>query len=361
MNYTFQNNSYNFYRYPETSNNSLQAWNAGDELFLNYVEENNLLHKSACLLNDRFGFWACLLPHSLSVFDYKSQEKAVMRNAERNGICATNLKFGYVLGEIAEQFDFAGVKIPKSVEHFELYLDIIKRSLTQGGRVVCSFMTKYFTPQILEVANRHFQLVEQTKAWKKARLLILSNPKMEEVAQVVKTVKNPYGGNLHQYFGVFASGGIDIGTRFLLENFSLKQGEDSILDLASGNGIIAKTLLEINPNAEMHLLDDSYLAVESSKLNVHNAIFHCNDSLDELQANYFNLIITNPPFHFGHETNIEVSLGLFEQAKNCLQENGRLVIVANKHLNYKTHLHKIFTAVQNIHENEKFEIIECVK
>jgi len=363
MKYQFQEKEYQFHRYPKTDNKSLQPWNAGDELTLSFLEENNLLHKNGCLFNDRFGFLACVLPQSKSILDYKSQERALVQNAEQNGLSAAELRKEYILGEIGEMFDFSVIKVPKSVEHFELYLTQIKNNIGESGRVVCAFMTKYFTPQILEIASKHFHSVEQSKAWKKARLLILSQPKQGVEVAEHKVVPNAFGDDLLQYSGVFASKGIDIGTRFLLENFTLKPDEVITLDLASGNGIIAKTLGERMPQAELHLLDDSHLAVESSKLNLKNSnsFFYCNDTLADMQPNYFDLIISNPPFHFGHETNIEVSLALFAESKNYLKDGGRLVIVSNKHLNYKIHLQKLFTTARNLEENDKFEIIECVK
>ncbi|MGB1217455.1 MAG: class I SAM-dependent methyltransferase, partial [Saprospiraceae bacterium] len=150
-------------------------------------------------------------------------------------------------------------------------------------------------------------------------------------------------------------------TQFLLEHFSLKKEENKILDLASGNGVIAHHINHLKDNLEIHLMDDSYLAVESSKLNLkgENIHFHYNHSLEEFEDNYFDLIISNPPFHFEHEIDINIPLQLFKEAYQKLKSNGRLVIVANSHLNYGTHLIKIFGKFEVLAKNDKFEVLEA--
>ena len=134
-------------------------------------------------------------------------------------------------------------------------------------------------------------------------------------------------------------------------------------DLASGNGLLAIFLRQEYPDAEIHLLDDFRLAIESSRLNLsgdHN-VFHWDDNLDIFEPDFFDLVISNPPFHFGYETNIEVALTLFRGVKKCLRPGGRFQLVASRHLNYKTHLKKLFTETINVAENEKFVVYDCSK
>ncbi len=75
----------------------------------------------------------------------------------------------------------------------------------------------------------------------------------------------------------------------------------------------------------------------------------------------FDVIVTNPPFHFEHEINIQVPLTLFRECHRCLKTEGSLQIVANKHLNYLTHLKTNFTSVEAIAEDKKFVVYKCVK
>nr|WP_321409267.1 methyltransferase [uncultured Carboxylicivirga sp.] len=352
--------SFKIERYPETSLTSLKPWNAADEYILSYLGENNLQSPIA-IINDRFGFLSIALQHlkPTVIIDYKSQEKAIQKNMAINGIEINQFTFSDILSINNLKIETAIVKIPKSMELFALYLHQVSQMISEGGIVICGFMTKYFTSSMLDVAQKYFKKAEQSLAYKKSRLLILSEPIQKQDDLLTETIAVENGDELTQYKGVFSSGKIDMGTRYLLDNLDIYENEDSILDLACGNGIIAFHLEKQNLESDLYLVDDFYLAVESSKINLPKANCIFNNDLSDFKNQFFDLIVTNPPFHFGHETNIEVSLSLFKQTCRCLKPNGRFILVANKHLNYATHLRKIYRKVIIIAENTKFQIIEC--
>ncbi|MGB0850987.1 MAG: class I SAM-dependent methyltransferase, partial [Bacteroidia bacterium] len=136
---------------------------------------------------------------------------------------------------------------------------------------------------------------------------------------------------------------------------------DCILDLACGNGVIGRYVRKSNENCELHLMDDNYLAISSAKLNISKAIteFHWQNSMESFGAQKFDLILCNPPFHFEYETTIDIALSLFKESAKALKQNGRFYIVANTHLNYRTHLTKIFAHVSQVKQSGKFEVICC--
>lgn len=357
---------FNITRYPTTTNRSLQAWNAADEFILQHMTENQLVGKMA-IYEDRFGYLACHLSYKnqISVIEYRSQQKAIHRNLQANTL--TLMEEASVLDQFVEPVDVALIKVPKSMGLFRMYLRSASLNLKDEGTVICGFMTRNFTPTMLEIAADYFDSVEQTKARKKSRLMILKGKKksipplgMECFTTDLHSLQNV---ELRQYPGVFSSGKIDIGTLFLLDHLPMVESDQTILDLASGNGVLAKALRLQNPLADIHLVDDSRLAIESSKLNMtsEHTHFHHNDSLEEFGESFFDLVISNPPFHFGHENNIEVSLNLFHQVYRALRKGGRFRLVANRHLNYGHHLRKEFFSVQKVANNEKFEILEAIK
>jgi 23S rRNA (guanine1835-N2)-methyltransferase len=362
MKYTYNDRDFDIKRYPSTTNRSLQPWNAADELILEYISDLSDEHESSVLINDRFGFLATTLfkLQPLSVVKHKSHQKAIERNYVSNSLVLKSRTIKTPFGSLPDT-DLGVIKIPKSMEAFEFYLQLLHKSLRENGVIVCGFMTKYFTPQLLEISSKYFEEVEQSKAKKKARLLILKNKK--EIEQQAVTIDIQFSDKVYkQYPGVFSSDHIDYATQFLLEHLSVKESENNILDLASGNGVIADNILSQQPNAEVHLVDDSFLAVESSKMNVNEgAHFHWKDSMEDFDDGSLDLVVSNPPFHFEHETNIEVTISLFTQVQRCLKSSGRFVLVANKHLNYKTHLDKLFKTCSITAENDKFEIYECLK
>ena len=358
--FSFRNKEFSLERYPKTSNISLLPFSNAELLVLNHLENSDarIFH----LFNDRFGVWNCALHDQevATIWNYASQRKAITQNLERNGFSVENGDFKTPLEKL-DAVELALIKVPKSLELFELYLDQIHRSSNQNTEVVCGFMTKYFNKSLLSIASYYFEDVSQSLAWKKARLLILKKPKQDiQRKELINTI-SWREGTLQQHYGVFSSGKVDIGTQYLLEDLEIGKNETEVLDLASGNGVIALELSRLNPNANLTLLDDSILAVESSKLNLKNARFVCDDDLAQFDSNSFDLVISNPPFHFEHENNIEVSLGLFKEVSRCLKKEGRFLLVANRHLNYTTHLSKRFRQVNQLRSNDKFEVLECMK
>jgi len=364
MSFTYKEKSYSVERYPKSENRSLKAWNAADEHMLNYMVENNISHNKPIVYNDRFGFLSTILSgqQPSTVINFKSQEKALEINLNKHDVDLNSISKITPLDKLEASFDLAMIKIPKSLELFRLQLDQVHKSLDENAVVVCAFMTKYFSRQILSIAEDYFEQYEQSNAWKKSRLLILKKKKKITEQELINTIPFDDAKNFKQYYGVFSAKNIDYATQFFAENMDVRLSDNKILDLASGNGVLAHVALTKKPDAEIHLLDDSLLAVASSKMNINSkkAHFHYNDTLSDFENNTFDLIISNPPFHFEHETNIEVALDLFKEVKRCLKKGGSFQLVTSNHLNSKTHLYKLFHKVNVIAQNEKFVVYHCV-
>lgn len=355
-------------RYPPSSNRSLRAWNAADEHLLRFFNEHPLPHSSPLIVHDRFGYLACHFHKQTpwQVLEYHSQEQAIRHNLHRNKLNVKG-RFYHVLDPLPENVEVALGKIPKSMGLFRMYLNQIWQHLASDGRAVFGFMTRHFTPSMLEIAHLYFESVEQTRAWKKSRLLVLTKKRQKaDIPNIEEfNVDHPVTGNitLKQFPGVFSSGKVDAGTLFFLDHLGIKSDDSRILDLASGNGILALAAHVQTPSATIHLVDDSLLAIESSKFNLNSdtICFHHSDGLSLFEDAFFDLVISNPPFHFEHENNIEVSLNLFNQTYHKLKTGGRFRLVANRHLNYSSHLSKLFKQVHRIAQNPKFEVIEALK
>lgn len=369
MLFNYKDHEFNFARYPETTNRSLRSWSAAEEYVLLKLEEMDLSSKTIAISNDRFGFLSTILNQyqPLIVIDRKSQRKAIQQNMSANNGEWLPQQERSPLSEIPETIDIGIINIPKTLDLFRLYLHQLTHSLKDDGIVICSFMTKYFSPQMLSIAGEYFEDVDQSLARKKSRVLILRNKKPHSEHDFLETISYEFGEGqtqeLKQYHGVFSSGNIDYATQFLIQHVQLAEEDKKVLDLASGNGVIARAVQLKDPSTELHLVDDSLLAIESSKLNLDpkHTFFHWDDTLAEFEEHSFDLVVSNPPFHFGYETNIEVSVRLFQEVANVLKPEGRFICVANQHLNYKTHLDKLFQSVEVMAQTEKFILYKCKK
>jgi len=352
-------------RYPNTTDRSLRAWSAADEYLLKQVLEQDVSGKKIISYNDRFGYLNCELHqyNVISVIDYKSQEKAHKLNLESNRLKFSDDKYVNSLSKIDHEIDLALMKVPKSLNMFELYLNQIVSCIKEEGVVYCSFMTRHFTKQLLEIAGKYFKEVEQGLAWKKARVLTLRGKKETSENSIINVLQLNEKETLKQYYGVFSAKEIDLATKFFLENMQIDPKYKRVLDLASGNGVLAYEIRKQIPESELLLVDDFYLAVESGKLNLSNVntFFHYNDTLEDVEENSLDLVVSNPPFHFEYETNIEVSLRLFKEVSYRLKQGGSFQLVANRHLNYGVHLERMFNKVIKVVQNDKFEIYNCIK
>jgi 16S rRNA G1207 methylase RsmC len=357
---------YRFIRYPKTTNRSLRAWNTADEHLLNYFQTLELNNYRLSVYNDRFGFLTGHL-HEFKpnvIINYASQQKAILKNLEINRLAREQIKFYTPFEELAEKINVTVLRIPKSMDLFRLQLQYISKSLSADGIVLGGFMTRHFGPQMLSIASEYFEEVEQSRAWKKSRVLILCKKKPIRPKKNINSISFE-DQIFRQYFGVFSSNNIDHASQFFVKNWKINDDSRRVLDLASGNGFLGKMIRLQNIDCEVHLIDDDWLAVESSKMNFEKddekTFFHFGDNLSDFEDDFFDLIVSNPPFHFEHENNIEVAIGLFKEVQRCLKKGGSFQLVANRHLNYKTHLRRLFASVEVLKKNKKFEIYQTAR
>lgn len=319
------------------------------------VDKNGIL-----LLHDLFGYLSC----NLSVFkpqipiSFASQAYSIEENARYNNL---NIQHKGLLDEW-DSTKIALVKVPKSLELFRLYLLRICTVLEEDGTVLCGFMTRNFTAGWIKLAEEFFEEVSQTRAHKKARVMVLKRPK-PQAEQFIHSFKDENDHLWQQYLGVFSAGRIDYASQFLMENLELPKNTFVGVDVGSGNGVLGKFLHDSSPESIIHLTDDSYLAVESGKLNVNSPQVHHHFSrnLSFLHDESCDIVISNPPFHLEYEINMDVAFQIFKDAFRVLHLKGELWIVANNNLPYKPELLKHFKSCEVKAHNRRFIIYRCIK
>lgn len=351
---------WNFIRIPKTKNTTLTTWNAADEHVIQCVSEKETLHQTTAIFHDRFGYLSCFLADQNPdiVIYLKSQQTAISKNLALNKI---NINPNFItpfVHSVEKKWEVVILHIPKSLDLFDLYLQIIFRFSDSNVVVYCAFMTRHFTKSMLKMAEFYFTDVKQSLTFKKSRILTLCGKK-ENIAEknLIRTIF--YNKTYLQYSGVFSKNQIDFATRFLLENVVVEKHEKKILDWGCGNGILGIFLNEKYPDTEVYYVDDNLLATESVHLNSKEARVFWEYDINNISGQTFDLIVSNPPFHFEHENDISISLDFFEKSFHYLTNKGRLIVVANKHINYLTHLKNIFPISEILAQNSKFAIYQC--
>ena len=186
-----------------------------------------------------------------------------------------------------------------------------------------------------------------------------------ELAGYVSQWSTSFAGHdisLRSLPGVFAHGRLDSGTALLLEVLGDLRPSGRILDFACGCGLVGIALLAASTESSLTLLDSSALAMESSRrslqANALQAELLASDGLGEVSGRY-DWIVSNPPFHRGVANDLEVAADFFRHSGTFLTENGKIVIVFNRHLPYSKWLTQAFGKVERLAENGEYVVAQA--
>ena len=162
--------------------------------------------------------------------------------------------------------------------------------------------------------------------------------------------------------GVFAHGRLDPGTEALLDALENLRPAGRVLDFACGSGVIGMAMAMDGAELELTLLDSSAPALESCRrslnLNGLQATLLPSDGLSELTGHY-DWIVSNPPFHRGVHNDLRVAEDFFREAGTFLAENGRIVVVFNRHLPYQRWLQREFAEVDRLDVDGSYAIVRA--
>jgi len=361
-------------RYPVREKENLRAWDAADEYLLSHIAENQLINPDGrvLLVNDQCGALAVALNEFqvVSQSDSWLAQQGTLANFQQNNLEATNLTLIDSLDLPDTTFDLIVIKVPKSLAMLEFQLSQVRPLLRPGGRIIAGGMVKAIHTSTLQLFERLIGTTKTTLAVKKARLIL---PRVDSGIEVDGN-KYPTTYQLENttyeitnHAGVFSRDSLDIGTRFLLEHLPEKEGAERIIDLGCGNGIVGLMLAEKYPQAEMIFTDESYMAVDSARINFSNAFpgrsatFDVTDCLDGVERESVDLIVNNPPFHQQNAVGDFVARQMFRESAAALKNGGELWVIGNRHLGYHVQLKKVFGNCQTVASNRKFVILRARK
>lgn len=359
-------------RFPETDDvNPLQAWEAADEYLLQQLDDTEI-SGPVLIFNDAFGALACALAEHkpYSIGDSYLSELATRENLRHNQLDEASVRFLESTTDYPQAPAAVLIKIPKTMALLEQQLRALRKVVTPETRIIGGTKARDVHTSTLELFEKVLGTTTTTLAWKKARLIncVFTAPALADAPETNSWALEGTPWTIHNHANVFSRNGLDIGARFFIEHLpSNLEGE--IVDLGCGNGVIGLTLLERNPEANVVFVDESPMAVASSRLNVETnmpeAVDRCefmiNNALSGVEPFRFNAVLCNPPFHQQHALTDSVAWEMFHHARRCLKINGELVIVANRHLDYFHKLKKIFGNCTTLATNSKFVVLKAVK
>ncbi|MDD0844481.1 methyltransferase [Pseudomonas sp. Gutcm_11s] len=360
-------------RQPEMANEPLQAFDAADEYLLAHVHELGLTADSrVLLLNDGFGALACSLAAHCRVTssgDSHLGHLALQKNLARNGLPADSVRFVPASETAQGPFDLVLLHVPKTLALLEEQLIRLQGQLAPGARVIAGAMIKHLPRTAGELMEQYIGPLQASLAVKKARLLTTT-------VEARPTPTSPYPTRyrldkpaleLVNHANVFCREGLDIGTRAFLPHLPKRLQAQRVADLGCGNGVLAIAFAQANPAAELTLVDESYMAVQSAEENWRAALgerpatFRAADGLADQPADSLDLVLCNPPFHQQQVVGDFLAWRMFQQARAALVTGGELWIVGNRHLGYHAKLKRLFRGVEQVAANPKFVVLKATK
>lgn len=367
--------SFELSRYPKRQRETLRAWDAADEYILQHISDEQLIDASTrvLILNDQFGAMTVALHQydPCMITDSWLAQAGTEANAVDNQIDKGNIFLFDSLNYPDQPFDLVLIKIPKSLAMLEDQLIRLRPLLHNQSKVVAGGMVKTIHTSTLKLFEKYLGDTKTSLARKKARLIFpsLVNNAIE--------VPSPYPSSyvlegtdylIKNHAAVFSRDSLDIGTRFFLQHIPQSDQFEKIIDLGCGNGVVGLLAAEKNPNANLHFVDESFMAVESARENFFHAFdgtreaeFTTTDCLQGLTKQSADLVLNNPPFHQQNVVGDFIALQMFRESFNVLRSGGELWVIGNRHLGYHIKLKKLFGNCYTEASNKKFVILKAIK
>lgn len=360
---------YGLQRLPIIKNDTLRAWNAADEFLLNHIHEESLIsaNQKILLINDQFGALTVSL-NDFSIQNWSDSYQSHLASQHNLQINQLTDTVSYIpsTNRPSETFDLVIIKIPKTIALLHDQLIKLKDHIRPDTSIIAAGMVKHIHTSTLKLFEAVIGTTTTSFAKKKARLIFsqCTHTKKLESPYPSSFYEKTWDLQLSHHANVFAKEKLDIGARFMLDQFKHLPQSKHIIDLGCGNGVLGIVAQRLQPKSQLTFIDESYMAVASAKINFQAALNHkqagflVSDTFSHLdKKTKVDLILCNPPFHQQHAIGDHLAWEMFLQSQQHLQKGGQLWVVGNRHLNYHIKLKRLFGNCQNIAANKKFVVL----
>lgn len=191
---------------------------------------------------------------------------------------------------------------------------------------------------------------------------IFSSPFLEgDAFREVATTLRGRAITVYSRPGVFSWEHPDEGTMLLAEHMVINRHE-SVLDLGCGAGGLGVVAAMLSDGGRVRLVDADIDAVRSSRGTVEmSGIRNCSVVVSDIASavidERFDVVVSNPPFHVGKATNLELPQQFILDAFEVLEPGGRLYLVANRTLPYEAMIQERFGNVTAVHDGPRFKVL----
>lgn len=165
--------------------------------------------------------------------------------------------------------------------------------------------------------------------------------------------------------GVFSWDHIDEATTILADVMQVEPG-NTVLDLGCGCGALGTVAASLAGRGQVTMVDADVEAVRSARKSAEaNGLASIrvlsSDVAGAVLAERFDAVVTNPPFHVGKATDLDVPTQFMLDAWTVLNDGGRLFLVANRTLPYERTIKQRFGNVANLHDGPRFKVLTATR
>jgi 16S rRNA (guanine1207-N2)-methyltransferase len=358
--------------------------NPTHSLLLNYLKPHEFAH--VLVLEGGDGWLAENISRQIPDGEVKSYSRDVREawKAKKRLDPIPNCEVSFTVLTEAKDFNIAILAIPKGRRYARALLVTAWFALKPGGKLLLAGPTKKGAKAIIKDAERLFGSPVVTGFQKHNRVagFIRGDALADPLPKVFQ--KNGIApGTEHTldlmtqhgklYFnthpGIFSWAAIDEGTSLLLEHLDISF-ESKVWDVGCGYGVIGLYAAKLGAS-EVLMTDTNLLAIHYTKKN--STLNFLSDRVNivpgvglsaPLQNDPlipFDFIVSNPAFHQKHNINTSMAESIISNAPNFLSPKGKLIIVANRFLNYDQLMRQFFKSVTTLAETNKYHVIAANK
>ena len=294
------------------------------------------------------------------------------------------------------------MQLPKDLRQLEHWAHLVSRYADPSVQVFAGGRVKHMTRAMNDVLARSFGSVTASLARQKSRVLIAAGPLRSDEGVVSGAVGDdegePEAGNAAQSReshvgehydsdldlwvcstpGSFASGKVDIGTRFLIplleDRVNLPEGAEGdelvAVDLGCGTGLLTAALLRAHPDYYVIATDRSAAAAASTRATIRrndldkfggSVEVRRDHGLSQQPDTTVDLVVCNPPFHSEAAITTAASDAMFVEAARVLKPGGVMLTVFNSHLPHRRALERMIGPTVQQGRNAKFTVTRSVR
>jgi 16S rRNA (guanine1207-N2)-methyltransferase len=165
--------------------------------------------------------------------------------------------------------------------------------------------------------------------------------------------------------GVFSWDHVDEASELLATEMIIQPGE-SVLDLGCGYGTLGIVAAALSGTGRVRMVDADSEAVRCAATSANaaglaNASVLMSDVASAVSNERFDVVVTNPPFHIGKATELDVPLEFIREAWEVLHSGGRMYLVANRTLPYERAIKHRFGNIMTVHDGRRFKVLSATR